>query len=227
MEETTKEWFEKEVGNWSLGLLFMVAFVASKIAIFGWVLDILWECVWFGTIIISALIADLFNNADTWTYNSFQIIDNMKLSREERISMIKSQLEIAVDRYMAVFLMVNGFDSLLKRIGAMANKIFKGRITIKEIIVLLAYAIYNLLLKDLPFDLGAADEILLLFIIVILKIIDSNAGVARLIAEMYQEVELEGKQDEYLLKIRDRIISLAHIYHIETITNETPTTLPL
>ena len=214
-----KEWFNKEVGNWSLGILLMVAFVSSKIAISGWILDVLWECVWFAALILSALIADLFNNAETWTYNSFQIIDNIKLTKEERISMIQSQLEIAVNRYMAVFLMVNGFDTLLKKLGATASKIFKGRITIKEIIVLLAYAVYNLFLVDLTFDAGPTDEIILFFIIVILKIVDSNAGVAKLIAEMYEEVEAEGKQDEYLLKIRDRIISLAHIYHIESITN--------
>lgn len=217
-----KEWFNKEVGNWSLGILLIVAFVSSKIAISGWIWEILWECAWFGLLILSALIADLFNNAETWTYNSFQIIDNKNLSKAERISMIQSQLEIAVNRYMAVFLMVNGFDTLLQRLGATASKIFKGRITIKEIIVLLAYAVYNLFLVDFTFDAGPTDEIILFFIIVILKIVDSNSGVAKLIAEMYMEVEAEGKQDEYLLKIRDRIISLAHIYHIESITNGVP-----
>lgn len=215
----SREWFNKEVGNWSLGILLIVTFVASKIAICGWIWEILWECLWFGMLIFSALIADLFDNAESWTYNSFQIIENTKLTKIERVSMIQSQLEIAVNRYMAVFLMVNGFDSLLKRLGATASKIWKGRITIKEIILLLAYAIYNLFLVDLTFDAGPMDEIILFFVIVILKIIDANSGVAKLIAEMYLEAEADTNPDKYLLKVRERIIELAHIYHIESITN--------
>ena len=106
-------------------------FVSSKIAIIGWDLIVLWDSLWFSAIILSALSADLFNNAETWTYTSLQIIENKNVPQAERISMIQSQLEIAVNRYMAVFMRVNGFDTILKRIGAFSKKIFRGEIIIK------------------------------------------------------------------------------------------------
>lgn len=217
METTTKEWFEKEAGNWSLGLLLVIAFLGTKFAICGFDLIIVWDTLWFIAIILSALAADLFSNAGTWTENSYKIIENEKLTKEERMSMIQSQLEVAVNRYMAVFLMVNGFDSLLKKFGATFNKVFNGKITIKEIIVILSYALYNIILKDTNLDIGHLDEALLFIVIVAIKIVDANAGVAKLIAEMYLEAKATKDPDKYLLKVRERIIELAHIYHIETI----------
>lgn len=212
-----KEWFEKEAGTWSLGLILIIAFIGSKIAIYRIHFNVIWDSLWFTIIILSALTADIFNNAKSWTYNSFQIIEDETTSKEERIRMIQSQLEIAVDRYMAVFLLVNGLDTMLKKVSACASKIFKGKITIKELIVILAYAIYNLVLIDLPFELGMWDEIILFFGIAAIKIVDANAGVAGLIAEMYFEAKTVTNTDKSLLKIRDRIIALMNIYHIETI----------
>jgi len=168
---------------------------------------------------MGALMVDLFENVESWILHSMQIVENKALTKQERIEMIRNQLDIAVDRYMAVFLLVNGFESLLHKIGTDISKIFKGIITVKELIVIIAYALYDLVIRDgtlsflYPYDIG------IIFLgLVVLKVVDARAGVAEIIAEMYKEAAEIKNMDNTLNKITEYIKELAHIYHIETIT---------
>jgi len=212
------KWYNKKAGGFGLALIIIVAYIGFKIAKVGVDPSFVWYTGWFIAIVVSALAADLFENIESWTFNSLRIIEKKGLSSEERVEMIKTQLEVAVDRYMTIFLQVNGFETLLEKLGANANKIYKGVITVKELIIVILYAVYDLVIRQGALTLAEPYDTLIIFAgIVALKIVDANEGVAGIITQMYKESVEEVKDyDGVLLKLANHIKELAHIYHIES-----------
>ena len=191
--------------------------MGTKLALTGINESSIWYSLWFFAIIVSALAADLFENVEAWILNSMTIVENKAVDKGERISMIKNQLDIAVNRYMMVFLQVNGFESLWKRLLIDSKRILKGAITVKELVIIVAYAIYDLIIRNGNLSLTEPYDALLVFAgIIALKTVDAKSGVAEIMAEMYKEASDFKDQDVLLNKISGYIKALAHIYHIET-----------
>ncbi len=215
------KWYNRKAGGIGLAIIIIIAYIGFKFAKVGIDVDFVWYALWFIAIIVSALAADLFENIESWTYNSLRIVENKSLTKKERVEMIKNQLHIAVDRYMTVFLMVNGFDKLLDKLGAEMKRIYKGVITVKELIIIILYAVYDLVIRQGALTLVEPYDTLIIFAgLIALKVVDANEGVARIIAQMYAESAEEIKDyDGVLAKLANHIKELAHIYHIETTTS--------
>lgn len=209
-------WYNKKAGGIGLAIIIVLMYVSIKIAKFGFEYSVLWSSGWFIAIIITALAADLFENIETWIYNNMVIIEKKGLTPGERITMIKTQLDSAVDRYMALFLLVNGFDNFLKKAWNNIIKIGKGIITIKEAILILSYAMYDLVVRDGALSFMYPYDTLVIFTGFIgLKIINAETGVAGIITAMYKEIEDIKDINKTLKSITDYIKELAHMYHIE------------
>lgn len=220
------KWYDKKAGGLGLGITMIILYIGFKLAKTGittWYLNMpfIWYSVWFVAIIISALATDLFENIESWTVNSLRIIENQASTKEERIEMIKTQLDIAVDRYMSVFLIINGFDSMFKKISQDVKNISKGVITVKELLVIFLYAVYDLVLRMGALTLVEPyDTLLILGGWVVLQIVDAKSGAAEIIAAMYSEAAEIKNIDVILNKITQYIKDLAHLYHLETIIPE-------
>ena len=175
-------------------------------------------------LILSAVAADLFTTTtDSWIYNSLKNIENSNGTPTEKMNLIKFYLSQAVSRHYSIFMEVNGFESTLKKLVANIGKIMRGSITIKELIVLVLYALYDLILKGGLLGFNNPTDIMVLFGgIVILKIIDAKTGFPLLIANMYKEAHEEREVGQNLIIMENFIKQLGHFFIIEQDKVETP-----
>jgi len=74
-------------------------------------------------------------------------ISTMNATPDEKMKLIKFQLSQAVSRHYTVFMQVNGFTNTFKKLIANVGKITKGIITVKELILIVAWAIYDLVVR--------------------------------------------------------------------------------
>lgn len=212
------DFFNRQVGKFGLGIVIIVAYIGFKFALGGYVIDqdFLWYSVWFALIILSALATDLFVNNETWVESTMQSIARDDISSEEKIVIIKNQLTIEVARYQSIFMSINGFDTRLKKIVASITKIYKGSITVKEILVIVFYALWDLVVREGVANLESPYDVMILFLgIVALKIVDANSGFAQLVTNMYNEAYSDKDADIKLTFIANYIKELANQYDIE------------
>jgi len=216
------EFFNRKVGGFGLGVALLVAYVGFKISLVGLITaeglinpQFVWYSVWFTGIIFSALATDLFVNNKAWVQNAMENVMRVELSVDERVAIIKQQLEIAVDRYMSVFVIVNGFDSIFKRVFGDIQKIYKGCITVKELLIIVVYAMWDLVIRNGLTNFENPFDIMVLFLgLTVLKVVDANSGFAGLVAEMYKEID-EGKTPEVTLTLwANYIKQLANLYDL-------------
>ena len=172
---------------------------------------------------LSALTTDLFVNNKAWVENAMVNVERRDLNVAQRVAIIKQQLEIAVDRYLSVFLLVNGIDSFFKRVRISVGKVFKGAITTKELLLIVVYALWDLVIRSGVTQLENPFDIVVLFLgLTVLKVIDAKSGFANLVAEMYAEID-EGKDQEVTLTLwANYIKQLANLYDLVYSTDKTP-----
>jgi len=174
-------------------------------------------------IVFSALATDLFVNNKLWVENAMENVMRVDLSVDQRVAIIKQQLEIAVDRYLSVFLLVNGIDSIWKRIQINFKKIYKGSITVKELLIIVVYALWDLVLRNGLTNLENPFDICVLFFgLMVLKIVDANSGFASLVAEMYKEIDDNKNQEVILTSWANYIKQLANLYDLTFSSEKTP-----
>ena len=215
--------FNRKVGGFGLGIIIIAAYAGFKYTLSGFPIgdiyvneDFLWYCAWFIAIILSALATDLFVNKEVWVKMTMESLARTDINPEEKIAIIKTQLTIEVDRYQSIFMMVNGFESRLKRIGASLAKITKGSITVKELIVVFMYAMWDLVIREGATNLETPYDVLVLFGgIIVLKIVDANSGFAQLVTNMYKEAYSDKDASIKLTLIGNYIKELANQYDIE------------
>jgi len=122
-----------------------------------------------------------------------------------------------------VFLLVNGIDSFFKRVRISVGKVFKGAITTKELLLIVVYALWDLVIRSGVTQLENPFDIVVLFLgLTVLKVIDAKSGFANLVAEMYAEID-EGKDQEVTLTLwANYIKQLANLYDLVYSTDKTP-----
>lgn len=170
----------------------------------------IWYSLWFTGIIINALMSDLFQNTENWIFNSMYEIERKDITDIQKMKMLKEQLTIAVNRYDTIFFAINGKDW-----KAIFKRIYKGSITVKELIVITVYMLYDLVLKSGYLTLADPwDVTILLGILIFLKIIDSDAGFSSLVVEMYQKAFNEKYTSTTLDTIKGYIYQICNIFHI-------------
>lgn len=211
MSNEKQNFWNQKVGGSPLALGILVFYIVVKYINAGWSYNFLWYSIWFGGIIINALITDLFQNTETWIWNSMKEIERKDIKDEYKFKLLKDQLKIAVERYDTVFFMINGKD--WKKIF---NRIINGSITVKELIVIGLYAIFDLVLKNGYLSITEPYDVAILFgVLIILKILDANSGFASLVAEMYKQLYDEEYTSTTMNTIRSYIRQLCLIFHIE------------
>jgi hypothetical protein len=225
------DFFNREVGGFGLGLVILSAYVGFKLSLLGisMGLDVLtnpqfiWYTIWFTGIVFSALATDLFVNNKSWVENAQENLMRIDLKADERVAIIKQQLEIAVDRYQSVFILVNGFDKTWKRVWANVSKIYKGHITVKELLIIVVYALWDLVIRNGLTNLENPFDIVVLFLgLTVLKVVDANSGFAGLVAEMYKELD-EDKSPEIMLTLwANYIKQLVNMYDLGYTEDESP-----
>jgi len=205
--------WNKKAGGFSLGLFLIVAYIGFKVyraEIYN--IYFYWYCIWFVAIVINSLTSDLFENSSSWVYTSLERLETTELTPDEKLKYIRAQLTIAVNRYDSVFLMLNGKN----RTWGTIKQIFKGKVSIKELIVIFCYAMYDLVLRGEDLSFMEPYDIAVLFgVIVFLKIIDANTGFAGLLSEMYEEAFKERNANETLEILVGYIKQLCHKFDME------------
>ena len=198
----------RKVGGISLAILLIIGYIGFKWARVGIVADFMWYSTWFCVIIINALVSDLFESNDAWIFNSLKSIEVQKITPEEKIKQIRIQLDIAVNKYSSVFYIVNK--------NKFMSKVIHGRITVKEVIVIFLYAIYDLVLRNANLSIIEPYDIIILFgVMITLRIIDASKGFASLIANMYDEVFKDRDANITMDIISDYITQLCNFYNSE------------
>ena len=210
------DFFNKKVGGFGLGLVIISAYIGFKFKITGLNDVFLWYTIWFIAIVFSALAADLFQKNDDWIYNSLKNIETMNISSEEKMKLFRFQLSQAVSRWYTVFMQVNGFSSTFKKLLANTGKIFKGIISIKELLILVLWAMYDLVLRGGILSFTNPFDILFLFTgLVGLKIVDASKGFPSLVADMYKE-SMEERDSSLGLTIMEAfIVQLGYLFAAE------------
>jgi len=196
-EKKKTDFLSDKVGGFGLGIVILTAYIGYKFSLIGFITpeglinpEFTWYVVWFTGIVFSALSTDLFVNNKLWIENAMENVMRLDLSVAQRVAIIKQQLEIAVDRYLAVFLLVNGFDTVWKRLKVNFSKIYKGSITVKELLIIVVYALWDLVIRNGLTNLENPLDICVLFFgLMVLKIVNANSGFASLVAEMYKEID--------------------------------------
>lgn len=218
------DFFNRKVGGFGLAIVILTAYIGYKWSLIGTITpEFTWYVVWFTGIIFSALATDLFVNNKLWIENAMENVMRMDLSVDQRVAVIKQQLEIAVDRYLSVFLLVNGLDSIFKRLRVNVSKIYKGCITVKELLIIVIYALWDLVIRNgLPNLENPLDICVLFFGLMVLKIVDANSGFASLVAEMYKEIDDNKNQDVILTSWGNYIKQLANLYDLTYDSEKTP-----
>jgi len=214
------DFLNQKAGGVGLGILLITTYISIKYSLINEISILFsWQCVWFGLLIIQALVADLFNlKEDSWIYKSLKEIEGQEnLPPDEKISLIRFHLEMAVERYMVVFLAVNGLKKW-KYITKNLLRIQKGVITIKELIILVLYALYDLVIRSGLLSFTFPIDIIIIFIgLTILKIIDASQGILPILVQMYK-VAFSEKGNTEILKVTSNLIKqLSHIYDMETL----------
>jgi len=206
MEE--EQFWNRKVGGISLAILLIIGYIGFKFARVRLTADFYWYSIWFCVIIINALVSDLFENTDSWIFNSLKSIEEQKITPEEKIKQIRIQLDIAVNKYSSVFFMINK--------NKFFTRIFHGRITVKEVIVIFLYAMYDLVLRDANLSIIAPYDIMLLFgVMIILRILDASKGFTSLVASMYDEAFKDRDASITMDIITDYIKQLCNFYNKE------------
>ena len=209
MSEKENFW-NKKVGGIALGIGILILYIGVKYVNVGVSAAFYWYGLWFFAIIINALLTDLFQNTENWIFNSMYEIERKDIDDDMKFQILRDQLAIAVNRYDTVFFMVNGSD-----IKSTLKRIFKGSITVKELIVIFLYAMYDLVLKGGYLSmLDPYDISILLGALVGLKIIDAKSGFVSLVTEMYNKDLNEKYTSITLESIRGYIRQLCHLFHI-------------
>jgi hypothetical protein len=235
-----KEILNRKAGGLGLALIVIVAYIGIKYSITRLNPNFIWYSCWFTIIVLNALAVDLFSNkGDIWIYNSLRDIEQKQnINSEEKLNLIKYHLDQAVKRYMSVFLLVNGFETKWIRIKKEIKKILTGVITIKELLIIVAYALYDLFFRSGLIDIVAPWDVLVLFsVLTMIKIVDASKGFPSLVAEMYREAKKEGNYEQRLEVIGSYIKQLGALFNInydkeaitklkqvESLTNETTKT---
>lgn len=218
MKQINGTWYNKKAGGLGLGLLIIIAYISIKVIKLGFTLNLFWTSLWFMGLVLAALLTDLFENIDSWVQQSFKIVENQNLSKEQKIESIKNQLEIAQDRYLEVFLMLN-YDTLIKSLITRIGKIVKGLITVKELIILVAYALYDLVIREGMLSFLYPYDVAVIFgVLVLLSTLNAKAGIASLIVAMYKEAKDIKNVDTSLDKIVSYIKQLCNVLHIEILS---------
>lgn len=206
MEE--EKFWNRKVGGLSLAIIFIIGYIGFKFARVRLTTDFYWYSAWFCVIIINTLVSDLFESTDSWIFNSLKSIEEQKLTPEEKVKQIRIQLDIAANKYTSLFYMIHKSNIF--------SKMVHGRITIKEVIVLFAYAMYDLVLRDANLSIIAPYDIALLFgVMILLRIIDASKGVTSLVAKMYEEAFKERNASITMDIIADYIRQLCDFYNTE------------
>lgn len=222
-EKKKMDFLNEKVGGFGLAIVILTAYVGYKFSMIGYVTpEFTWYVVWFTGIVFSALATDLFVNNKLWIENAMENVMRKDLNVAQRVAIIKQQLEIAADRYLSVFLLVNGFDSIWKRVQVNFKKIYKGSITVKELLIIVVYALWDLVIRNGLTNLENPLDICVLFFgLMILKIVNANSGFASLVAEMYKEIDDNKDQEATLTSWANYIKQLANLYDL-TYEEKTP-----
>jgi hypothetical protein len=213
-----KKFFNRRVGGLGLGLILITAYVSLKWGLVGGVSpSFLWYSFWFSMLTLGAVGADIFSDDNIWIYNSLRKIeDDASLSPNDKMEMIRYHLGIAVRRHFSIFLRVGdtrGLDYLRMKV----KRLLKGDVVVKELVVLVLYALYDLFLRGGALDIGHPWDILaLLGGLVTLKVLDADKGFPGLVATMYEEaVNRDRAVREQLAVIEDYISQLGLLFNRE------------
>lgn len=210
------KYMNRQAGNFTLALFILIGYIGLKIARVGFSFALALGIFFITGILIYSLIADLFENNEVWIYDALREIESSNLSPEDKINMIKQKLNIAVERHIILFIKINGFDSFIDLIKTHAKRIVKGIITVKELIVILIYIVYDLIIRGgaldviYPYDGGVA---FILFIL--LNVLTSTKGFAGLVANLYHESFSEKDNKDKLKAIEELIKQLGGIFNIQ------------
>jgi len=195
----------------ALGITILLVYMSFKFINVQLSWSFLWYSLWFGGIVMSALMTELFQNTDTWIYNSLYEIEKKNITDEMKFKIIKEQLQIAVNRYDTVFFAINGKD-----VNSVLKRIIGGSITVKELILISLYALYDLVLKGGYLSLIDPYDISVVFIVlVLLRVMDANSGFANLVVEMYNKAFNEKYTSTTLTTLTGYIRQLCLLFHID------------
>jgi len=205
-----QSFWNRKVGGVALGITILILYIGFKVVNVGISPTFFWYSFWFFSIIINALMTDLFQNTETWIFNSMHEIERKDIDDKLKFDILKEQLGIAVNRYDSIFFAVNGKDW-----GKIFKRIWGGSITVKELIVVFLYAIYDLVLKSGYLSMLDPWDIMIVFSCLIgLKIIDAKTGFAGLVTEMYNKAFKEEYTSTTLNVIRGYIRQICLLFHI-------------
>jgi len=203
--------WNQKAGGLSLGIVILALYAGFKFVNVRVTFEFFWYISWFGAIIINALLTDLFQNTETWIYNSMKEIENKDIDDKQKLKILKDQLTIAVNRYDTVFFAINGKD-----MNKIFTRIIKGSITVKELIVIALYALYDLVLRSGYLSLTEPFDISALFIaLVLLNIIGAKSGFANLVVEMYNTAFNKTYTSTTMNTLKGYIRQLCQLFDIE------------
>lgn len=138
-------------------------------------------------------------------------IERKDITDKQKFKILKDQLQIAVNRFDTVFYNING-----KNGKTILTRIIKGSITVKELIVISLYALYDLVLKGGYLKMVDPYDIMVIFVVlVVLKIIDANSGFTQLVTEMYKRAFEDTYTSTTLDTIKGYIRQLCQLFDIE------------
>ena len=214
VDDKTKEFFDRKAGGGGLALIILIAYASLKLVEKGICTNTLYSIAWIFMILICALAVDLFKlTKDSSIYNSLVQIETQSISNEEKVVLIKQQLQLAVDRYNTIFFMANDFTQLITTLREDGKRILNGVISVKELIVILLYTLYDLVIREGALSLTSPWDKGVIFLgLVFIKIIDAQNGFASIIAQMYKEAKNTINHDEALVILTDYIKQLVFLY---------------
>ena len=97
MKKYIDDFMNRQAGNLWLGIIIIIAYMGLKLR-HGFQLSAIWYGAWFSAIIFAALAADLFERTDSWIYTSLRNIECSNLSNEDKLTMIKTEIEVLVEK---------------------------------------------------------------------------------------------------------------------------------
>lgn len=217
MNKNVKKFLNRKAGGASLAIVIVAAYIATKYLRTGLSINLIWYGLWFTGFVMSALATDFFENVESWVFESLKKLKGENISAEQKVQMIKSQLRIAVKQYDSLFFRVNGIGESLGRIRKRFKKIGRGVISVKELIVIIGYALFDLLIRSGGMSLGEPWDVALPFIIlVILRMIGADQGSMAVLVDLYQTAFNQQKQaNDKLPLLEDYIKQLAHLFNVE------------
>lgn len=215
VSEQTKEFLNRKAGGYGLALIIIIAYISLKYGLAINIYNFIWYSIWFTVIILQGLAADLFGtNGSIWVYNSLCEIETKEIDPKDKLNLIKYHLEQAVKRYGVVFF--EDIEGTFGKVLEELKRITKGIITVKELIVILMYALYDLVLRNGLIDIPVPFDVLVLFLgIVGIRIIDAGKGFTSILVKLYNEAfNKEAKQEHKLDMIGTYIKQLGALFNI-------------